>query len=67
MSDADKAVDIAKEIAKDVYTDGGRPVVKPTGELLGLIPRAIKAALAPAEKWILQREYNIAETQKLLV
>lgn len=66
MSDADKAVDIAKEIAKDVYTDGGRPVVKPTGELLGLIPRAIKAALAPAEKWILQREYNIAETQKLL-
>ena len=55
-----------KEIAKDLYSDAGKPIVKPTGELLGLVPRAIKAALSPLEKWILQREYNIAETQKLL-
>lgn len=66
MSDTDKVLDTAKEVAKDVYVDGGRPVVKPTGELLGLVPRAIKAALAPVEKWVLQREYNIAETQRLL-
>ena len=62
----DQAKDIAKEIAKDVYADGGKPIVQPTGELVGLVPRAIKAALSPLEKWILQREYNVAETKKLL-
>lgn len=66
MSDANGKVDIAKEIAKDVYADIGKPIVKPTGELVGLVPRAIKAALAPLEKWVLQREYNIEETKKLL-
>lgn len=58
--------EVAKEIAKDVYVDGGKPVVKPTGELVALVPRAIKAALAPVEKWILQREFNVEETKKLL-
>lgn len=62
----DQVKDIAKEIAKDVYSDGGKPIVQPTGELIGLVPRAIKAALSPLEKWILQREYNVAETKKLL-
>ncbi len=58
--------EVAKEIAKNVYNDAGKPVAKPTGELVGLIPRAIKAALSPLEKWVLQREYNVAETKKLL-
>ena len=62
----DITVETTKEVAKEVYSDVGKPVAKPTGELLGLIPRAIKAALAPLEKWILQREYNVAETKKLL-
>lgn len=60
------AHDAVKEVAKDIYADGGKPIVKPTGELVGLVPRAIKAALAPVEKWILQREYNVEETKKLL-
>ena len=60
------AKEAIKEIGKDVYTDGGQPIVKPTGELIGLIPRAIKAALFPLEKWILQREYNLAEVKQLL-
>lgn len=60
------AKETIKEIVTDVYVDVGRPVAKPTGELLGLVPRAIKAALSPLEKWIMQREYNIAETEKLL-
>ena len=59
-------IEVSKEIVKDVYVDAGKPIVKPTGELLGLIPRAIKAAFAPLEKWILNREYNVAETRKLL-
>ena len=66
----EQALDLTKEVAiglaKDVYADAGRPVAKPTGELVGLVPRAIRAALAPVEKWILQREYNMAETKKLL-
>lgn len=59
-------IEIVKELAKDIYNDAGKQIVKPTGELIGLVPRAIKAALAPLEKWTLQREYNIAETKKLL-
>lgn len=66
MSEVNDTLEVAKEIAKDIYTDGGKSVVKPTGELIGLVPRAIKAALAPVEKWILQREYNVEETKKLL-
>lgn len=58
--------ELLKEVAKDIYTDMGHPVAAPTGELVGLVPRAIKAALAPLEKWVLQREYNVAETKKLL-
>ncbi len=33
---------------------------------MGLVPRAIKSALLPLEKWVLQKEYNVAETKKLL-
>ena len=62
----DVTTEVAKEIAKDVYEDVGHPVAKPTGELVGLIPRAIKAALSPLEKWVLQKEYNVEETRKLL-
>lgn len=58
--------EVSKEIAKDVYDDAGKPVLEPTGQTVGLIPRAIKAALLPIEKWVLGREYNLKETQKLL-
>lgn len=64
--DNEIAKEAVKEVAKDAYTDGAKPVLKPTGELLGLVPRAIKAALLPVEKWILNREYNLEETKKLL-
>lgn len=62
----DVAKEATKEIAKDLYQDVGKPVAQPTGELAGLLPRAIKAALAPLEKWILHKEYSVAETKKLL-
>lgn len=63
---ADEKNSVAKEIAKDAYTDLAHPAAHATGELVGLVPRAVKAALQPLEKWILEREYNLAETQKLL-
>lgn len=47
MSEKDIIIECAKEvsknIAKEAYQDGGKPVLKPTSELLGLIPRTIKA------------------------
>ena len=58
--------EIAKELAKSVYDDAGKAITKPTGELVGLVPRTVKAALAPLEKWILKQEYSVAETRKLL-
>lgn len=60
------AAEITKELAKDLYEDAGHEIVKPTGKLVGLIPRAIQAALQPLEMWTMQREYNIAATKKLL-
>jgi len=58
--------DVAKDIAKDAYQDIRKPVVQPASETLGLVPRAVKAALLPLEKWILQREFNLSATKKLL-
>lgn len=66
MSEQELMTEYVKEVAKEVYQDAGKPIAKPTGELVGLIPRAIKAALLPIEKWIVDREYNLAETKKLL-
>ena len=50
----------------EVYNDVLKPAAQATGGLLALVPRAIRAALAPLEKWILEREYNVAEIRKLL-
>ncbi len=58
--------DAVKGVADDAYQDVVHPVAKPTGQLVGLVPRTIKAALAPLEKWILHREYSVEETKKLL-
>lgn len=59
-------VEAVKAVAKDVYEDGAKPAVQATGKLIGLVPRAINAALSPLEKWILQSEYNVEETKHLL-
>lgn len=62
----DFATEVVKEVAKDIYNDAGKPIVKPTGELIGIVPRTINAALTPLKKWILKREYSLEETRKLL-
>ena len=41
----DIAKETAKAVTKEVYADVGHPIAKPTGELVGLVPRAIRAAL----------------------
>ena len=65
MAEVNEVVtDAMKEVAKEAYDDFVHPVAKPTGELGSFLPRAIKAALAPLEKWILQKEYTMAAVKK---
>lgn len=57
---------IVAEIAKEVYKDGAKETVQSSGKLISLLPRVIHAALCNVEKWILNKEYSIKETQKML-
>lgn len=54
------------ETTKEFYDDALHPVMKSTGQTASLVPRAIKAALLPIEKWILHRETELEKHQKLL-
>lgn len=50
----------------EIYDDGLKSTAQESGKTLALIPRTINAALAPLRQWIAQKEYNVAETEKLL-
>ncbi|WP_195245092.1 Abi-alpha family protein [Clostridium celatum] len=54
------------ETAPKLYDDLFQPAAKQVGKTLELIPRSINAALSPAWNWVIHREYNMAETEKLL-
>lgn len=54
------------EVAPDLYEDAIKPTAKETGKTLSLLPKVINAALVPLQKWILEKEYSLAETEKLL-
>ena len=56
----------AIETVPELYDDGFKPAVQASGETLSLIPRTINAALTPLRQWIDQKEYNLAESKKLL-
>ncbi len=56
----------AIETVPQLYEDAFQPTVQEGGKLLARIPRAINAAFAGLDKWILSKEYNIDETKKLL-
>lgn len=56
----------AIETVPDLFNDTLRPTAQESGKLLALIPRTVNAALVPLRKWIANREYNLAETEKLL-
>lgn len=49
-----------------IYDENISPVTRPIAETAGLIPRAIKAALSPIEKWILHREHQLEEVKIML-
>lgn len=54
------------ETIPQLYEDGLKPTVQEGGKTLALIPSAINAALVPLRKWIAEREYCLAETERLL-
>lgn len=49
-----------------IYDDALQPTVQEFGKLSARIPRAINAAFSGLDKWILNKEYAIDETKKLL-
>lgn len=52
--------------APTLYEDALQPTVREVGEFVSRIPRAINAAFSGLDKWILNKEYAIDETKKLL-
>lgn len=52
--------------APTIYEDALQPTVQEVGKFVARIPRAINAAFSGLDKWILNREYAIDETKKLL-
>lgn len=61
-----KGIGKAIETVPDLYEDAFQPTVQETGRLVSRIPRAINAAFSGLDKWILNKEYSIDETKKLL-
>lgn len=57
---------ISEKTVDKFYDEGLSPTISESGKLIGRIPRLINAALAPLDKWILNREYSVSETKKLL-
>lgn len=69
LEGADKFLDAAGkaiETVPDLYEDSLKPTVQESGKILSIIPRTINAALVPLRKWIANKEYSLAETEKLL-
>lgn len=56
----------AIETIPELYQDGLQPTVQETGKIIARIPRAINAAFSGLDKWILNKEFSIEETKKLL-
>lgn len=52
--------------APTLYEDALQPTVQEVGKFIARIPRAINAAFSGLDKWILNKEYAIDETKKLL-
>lgn len=56
----------AIQAVPELYHDAFQPAVQESGKTLALVPKTINAALSPLRQWIALKEYNVAETEKLL-
>lgn len=61
-----EGIGTALETVPEFYKDTFQPAAQETGKLMARIPRAINAAFSGLDKWILNKEYGIDETKKLL-
>jgi len=62
-----KEVEVEFPIPIDqLYADFAEPTIKESGKIIARIPRAINAALVSVDKWILEREYSLQKTKKIL-
>lgn len=61
----DSNVNLGSTIEK-AYDDLIHPSAKKIGEIVSLLPRAIGVALTPLEKYVLNGEYSLSATKKLL-
>lgn len=66
LSNLSKGVEKAINTVPELYADAFQPAVQESGKTLSLIPRTINAALSYLRQWIAEKEYNVAETEKLL-
>ena len=60
-----EVIDKAVEKIPTVY-DVLKQAAQKSGKIFALLPRTINAALIPLRKWISEKEYNHAETEKIL-
>ncbi len=60
------AKEIVSQTAGEAYKDIVHPAAATTGEIISFVPRTIKVWLGKWEKWILNGEYAIKETERLL-
>lgn len=59
-------IEDVKKIIPEVYKDMFQPTAQELGKFIARVPRAINAALVTLDRWILNKEYNVEETKKLL-
>ena len=62
----DLAKELVEQTAGKAYDDVAHPTAHATGQIISFIPRTIKLWLGKWEKWILNGEYSIKETELLL-
>lgn len=60
-----EVIDQAVEKIPTVQDDVLKQAVQESGKIFVLLPRTINAALVPLQKWIAEKEYNLAETEKI--
>lgn len=61
-----KGIGKAIETVPELYEDAFQPTVQETGKLVAEYLAAINAAFSGLDRWILNKEYSIDETKKLL-
>lgn len=60
------AKSLVEQTAGKTYEDVAHPGLEATGKVLSFVPRTIRAWLSKWEKWLLNSEYSLKETEKIL-